>query len=198
MSLIKLLTTGNSLVGLKHTENRYRMSSRRLLPKFASRKNPFRPVQPDVSTQAESKPATQAPICAVATRDTKGEPAGSRMFRQGASLLRLGITMCRNLAVATLQSRWVSQLGSMLSRPVRNPKKSAAEPVPVKPAMQEELSLDRITVVRNDLSDADLEVIAVKQPSAIQMPVLRAAAEVEPAGSVDEPAAARVFGEVSR
>ena len=38
MSLVRLLTAGKSLVGMKDTENRYRMTSQRLLPKFGSAK----------------------------------------------------------------------------------------------------------------------------------------------------------------
>ena len=41
MSLLRLLTTGKSLVGVKDTESRYRVTSERLLPQFGSAKNPF-------------------------------------------------------------------------------------------------------------------------------------------------------------
>jgi len=48
MSLVRLLTAGKSLVGLKDGQVRYRMTDPRALPKFGSSKNPF-----------QSKAATQ-------------------------------------------------------------------------------------------------------------------------------------------
>jgi hypothetical protein len=41
MSLVRLLTAGKSLVGLKDEQARYRMSDPRALPKFGSSRNPF-------------------------------------------------------------------------------------------------------------------------------------------------------------
>ena len=41
MSLLKLLACGRSLIGLKDTPTRYRMSQRYLLPKFGGENNPF-------------------------------------------------------------------------------------------------------------------------------------------------------------
>ena len=41
MSLLRLLTTGKSLVGVRDTESRYRVTSQRLLPQFGSARNPF-------------------------------------------------------------------------------------------------------------------------------------------------------------
>jgi hypothetical protein len=44
-----------------------------------------------------------------------------------------------------------------------------------KPPMQGELSLDRIKVLRNDLSDADLEIVPAKSPTA---PAMRAVEKI--------------------
>ena len=49
-------------------------------------------------------------------------------------------------------------------------RKSAAQPAkarPVRTPVQAELSLERVKVVRNDLSDADLEVVSAKTPSSV-------------------------------
>jgi hypothetical protein len=65
-----------------------------------------------------------------------------------------------------------------------------------KPPVQGELSLDKIKVVRNDLSDADLEVIAAKVPAApaSSEPALQTAKEVGVAESRWRGATAGLFG----
>jgi len=70
----------------------------------------------------------------------------------------------------------VSKLGSWLGRS-RNGKK--AIPQFVRPPVQGELSLDLIKVVRNDLSDTDLEIVRAQAPKveAVAEPVTEAAKE---------------------
>jgi hypothetical protein len=65
-----------------------------------------------------------------------------------------------------------------------------------KPPVQGELSLDKIRVMRNDLSDADLEVIAAKAPAAPARsePALHTAKEVGVAESRWRGATAALFG----
>src|SRR5208337_421672 len=46
MSLLKLLATGRSLVGMRNTNSPYRMRAGQFLPKFGSPKNPFAPPPP--------------------------------------------------------------------------------------------------------------------------------------------------------
>ncbi len=50
MSLLRLLTAGKSLVGMRDAESRYRVTSQRLLPHFGSTRNPF-------SNRAKAEPA---------------------------------------------------------------------------------------------------------------------------------------------
>ena len=159
MSLLKLLTSGKSLVGLRDSASRYRMSNQKLLPKFGSGKNPFQR-----SPNGELAPAVveSSGVEAQTTLSTEKDRGQDKEKTGGESLLRLGTSKCRNLAAA-LQSRWASQLTALLSRPAARPAKVAVR-VFGKPPVQGELSLDRIKVVRNDLSDADLEVVAVKSP----------------------------------
>ena len=61
MSLMKLLTTGKTLVDLKNSTGRYRVPGKNLLPKFGSAKNPF-------ATPPKIQPA-QAPVQAVPRTD---------------------------------------------------------------------------------------------------------------------------------
>ncbi len=59
----------------------------------------------------------------------------------------------------------VGKLSSLLFRRTRKPVQMTMACAP-KPPVQGELSLDKIKVVRNDLSDADLEVVPAKLPAA--------------------------------
>jgi len=71
--------------------------------------------------------------------------------------------------VVALLSGGKAKLIGILGR-VRPKTVKPAIPRFTKPAVQGELSLDRIKVVRNDLSDADLEVVPAKVPSAAASP----------------------------
>lgn len=156
MSLLRLLTTGKSLVGVKDTESRYRVTGERLLPQFGSAKNPF-------SSPGKSEPALPAAGPA-ATQVGNGVSAGGA-FRS-ASVERAPVVprgALRSKAAALL-SGWKSRIGGLLPRP-RAAAVKPAIPRFTKPAVQGELSLDKIKVVRNDLSDADLEVVPAKAPA---------------------------------
>jgi hypothetical protein len=59
----------------------------------------------------------------------------------------------------------VEKAGSLLLRPGVKPLKSGPSQIPKGP-VQGELSLERIKVIRNDLSDTDLEIVPVKAPAA--------------------------------
>lgn len=65
MILLRLLTTGKSLVGLREVKNRYRVMSRGL-PKFSAKQNPFRgqSAAPDLAAtpaDAEAQASPQPP-----------------------------------------------------------------------------------------------------------------------------------------
>ena len=163
MSLGRLLTSGKSLVGLNDGECRYQMRAKNLLPKFGSDKNPFdgkRVVQPAAPAPAETlqsefsrrlpAPAAKvgksnAPVAAAETKPAaapaKSEPAAKKesMFTKVAALLR--------------------KLNPLNGRKAKS---SSSIPRFDKAPVQTELSLDRIKVVRNDLSEADVEIVPVK------------------------------------
>jgi hypothetical protein len=67
--------------------------------------------------------------------------------------------------LAGLLSGWQVKLRGLFARSESKTAKSAIPRFP-KPAVQGELSLERIKVVRNDLSDADLEVVPARASSA--------------------------------
>src|SRR4051812_1463310 len=70
MSVLRLLATGKSLVGMKDQSSPYRMRTANLLPKFESTKNPFAP-------KAELTHAEEmiAPVVLPAVAPLKSEPA---------------------------------------------------------------------------------------------------------------------------
>jgi hypothetical protein len=114
MSLLRLLTAGKSLVGLKDSGNRYRPVDKRALPTFPSKSNPFR--------------TTAKPELAAADAPAVGAPA-------------------QTARAASLKERLTSLLRA---KPCGHSNK---------PPVQGELSLDEVKVIRNDLADADLEVV---------------------------------------
>jgi hypothetical protein len=175
MSLLRLLTTGKSLEGLRDADSRYRLCSQRLLPQFGPARNPFsNRAKPEPAQTAarplEARRESAAPAAKPATSDPNSEPAAvlQRKVEQPAAPAKFD---ARKLAVAlwrrfaALLSGWQAKLCGLFARSERKAAKSAIPRFP-KPAVQGELSLERIKVVRNDLSDADLEVVPAKAPVA--------------------------------
>jgi len=178
MSLGKLLTTGKSLVGLSHANSRYQLQ-KGALPKFESVKNPFAP-----KTQAE--PAEREPQLPKLSADEV--PAASsketpRLSALGALIVdrEASVTASRNSqpaetpTVAAPVDSWLKKINPMVWFGNRKP----AEAKPAIPRfnkpqapLQGELSLDNIKVMRNDLSEADVEVVPMKSraPKMVAMP----------------------------
>ena len=73
MSLLRLLTTGKSLVGVRDTESRYRLTSQRLLPQFGPARNPFSSRGKPDPAQAEAR-SPENPAGNGASGDKRGIP----------------------------------------------------------------------------------------------------------------------------
>ena len=175
MSLLRLLTTGKHLVGVKETERRYRLTSQRLLPQFGPARNPFRdrgkldPVQAEAcSLENHARNNASGDKRVIPRADGKPTPAlpGLAVNRAlSASARGTWLAEASRLRAAVLLGKWRTRL----SRWSWRPRGKAAKPailLSTKQPAQEDLSLDKIKVVRNDLSDADLEVVLAKQPVA--------------------------------
>ncbi len=175
MSLLRLLTTGKHLVGVKETERRYRLTSQRLLPQFGPARNPFRdrgkpdPVQAEacsLENPAGNNASGHKRVIPLA--DGKPTPAlqGLAVNRAlSASARGTWLAEALRLRAAALLGKWRTRLSRWPGRP----RGKAGKPAilrSTKPTAQEDLSLHKIKVVRNDLSDADLEVVLAKQPAA--------------------------------
>jgi hypothetical protein len=176
MSLMRLLTTGKTLVDLKNSSGRYHMPGKNLLPKFGSGKNPF-------ATPAKTQPAPVAaettpriepsnPKSAVAPmKETKRLPVLPAKMKETKRLpfvaARNGVQQ-QNIKPTIWQKilggagAVISKLNQLAWRSDRNPTVKSAVPRFAKPVVQGELSLENIKVVRNDLSDADMEIVPAK------------------------------------
>jgi hypothetical protein len=183
MSLGRMLATGKSLVGGQNSTGRYHLSKQMGLPKFVSPRNPF---------AAEVKTAA-APLPPVAPdRPVPAAPA----VRSGTEQSTRRVALVPRLARALRRSgEWLGKANpfSRFAKPA-GPKKSAV-PCFTKPPVQSELCLDNVQVVRNDLSDADLEVVPVVPvaPAGVD-PDLAAAGHGETAGKAWGRLTARIFG----
>jgi hypothetical protein len=205
MSLLRLLATGKSLVGLKDLESRYRLTTQRLLPQFGPTRNPFSSNGKSEAAQTEARVpgddvgngsategrgstdscgATPAALPSGVQDRTVSTHAGVRRFTEAL----------RSRAAALLGG-CNGKLTGMIGR-VRVKEAKPAIPRFPKPPVQGELSLDKIKVMRNDLSDADLEVIAARMPAAPAKsePALPADKEVGVAESRWVGATAGLFG----
>ena len=146
MNLGKLLVAGKSIMGGRR-EICYRISDRKYLPKFISPKNPFSPpVEVELPPQTVATPIK--PGLASERAKTQKLPAFS-------------------MARIRKQS-WISKLNPVSLWRDSMPQKLQKTQAP----LQVELSLDRVKVVHNDLSDADVEIVPIKS---------RTSPEAEPA-----------------
>ena len=187
MSLGRLLVAGKSLVGAHDGAGRYRVNKHMALPRFISPRNPFALVaKSDPSAaNAESRARTCGAKALVAA--AKADPGAGRKNEL-------------QIALGARAARWISEWGRKLNPLPR----LAKRPGPVKSAaprfantpVQSELSLDKIRVVRNDLSGADFEVATKKMPVARppRSPALGATQHLESAGSTWDRLTTRFFG----
>jgi len=165
MSLGKLLTTGKSLVGLSQSSSRYQLQ-KGALPKFESAKNPF-------AARTHAEPAEREPqlpkLSSAEAVDSKESPRlsalGSLIVDREASVANRNSQPAEAPKVAAPVDSWLKKINPMVWFGNRKP----AEPKPAIPRfskpqapIQGELSLDNIKVMRNDLSDADVEIVPVK------------------------------------
>lgn len=149
MSLLQLLAAGKSLIGLKDPRGRFEVTEKRLLPKFEAAKNPFR-----ATTLPHGKPEDRGPMPLPELEQAQGSPAVSRA----------GEPVNPPVAPARARSLW-ERAGEKCrgTWPFNAGKKQEVS------AVQPELSLDLVRVVRNDLTDSD----AMDKPRKAEGPALR-------------------------
>lgn len=164
MSLGKLLTTGKSLVGLNNSAARYQLR-KGALPKFESSKNPFAArthAEPSIASperEPELPKMTPAEIAAANLKKTQPLPA---LGEPSAKVIQDPAELTKPAAVV---DGWLKKINPLVWFGNRKP----AEPKPAIPRfkkthtpVQGELSLDNIKVMRNDLSETDVEVVPAR------------------------------------
>lgn len=140
MRLVRLLAVGKSLIGLQQVDGRYRLTRKRLLPKFPANKNPFRATaRPAMTVGVESElPGLRAPVQREAAVTRGAEAAKATSAGPASQMAR------------RVWTRWfgggTSGLGGQ---------------------SQGELSLEHVKVVRNDLSHYDNEPVGRKPLGAV-------------------------------
>jgi hypothetical protein len=186
MSLLRLLSAGKSLMGVKDSDSPYRMTTQNLLPKFGSAKNPFAPTPkseplpylPDIvpvpaSESPSSEPAHLETIPlfepktaqpATRARVTEADPAmippkeKAKPARQADDLPTV---VSKQKPV--VQAKWAVKINpfSHLLKG-RSSIKKPVNPKTARSPVQAELSLEKVKVVRNELHDSDLELIPMR------------------------------------
>jgi len=188
MSLGKLLTTGKSLVGLSQSGSRYQLR-KGALPKFESAKNPFASKTPAEPAEREPQLPKLAPAEVAVVDSQKAQPlsalAALIVDREAAVIASRpsqpaeSVKVSEPPKVAAPVDSWLKKINPMVWFGNRKPTVSKpAIPRFSKPhaPIQGELSLDNIKVMRNDLSEADVEVVPAKArgPKVVATPAPQA------------------------
>jgi hypothetical protein len=165
MSLIRLLTTGKCFTDLREPVGRYRMTDPRALPKFGSAKAPGAiPAVPELPGCETAPPETGKDSASVAAAS---QPAAGLPQPRSDVLSAQALGASRRGAAKIMA--WAGRMRTGLKERFSRRRRPAPSPSLARPArspVQGELSLDLVKVMRNDLSDTDLEIVAVKAPAA--------------------------------
>jgi len=164
MKLGTLLAAGKSLALRRRGESPYRANKQFYLPKFGSPKNPF--VSASQSGEAISpEDAAAAPVktpITVAAAKTQKLPT----FSPAPRAANHRPTTTKKPALPNQKPRrswgWMGRLNPFGSGSAF----TAASGENAKNPVQAELSLDAVKVLRNDLSDVDIEVVPLKSRPA--------------------------------
>ena len=161
MSMLKLLSNGQSVMGIGSKANTYKMPAKATLPKFAPMGRPITlapavveqklPIQPSLFDAPRAAVAVPAPVIAPVKIPTLAlkEAGPSPWQKMGA----VGKAFVRQVFLG------------------HKPRPTPAATV------QAELALEKVTPMRNDLSDADLEVVSAKVGNAQGGSIRRGGAE---------------------
>ncbi len=157
MSLARLLAAGKSVMGLRNEVTPYRVTEQRLLPKFGPDKGPR--CSPKAGSDKASPGST--------AKGARGSGTGGELNRPPTAAVAAPASGGSRLGRAR---RWVkSRFAGLFGRSKLKPKRQAGAPLGRSP-IQEELSLERVRVVRNDLSDSDLELVQLRPKAAATKP----------------------------
>jgi hypothetical protein len=151
MNLGKLLGAGKSFVS-GHSKAAYRSDKRVYLPQFVSPKNPFS--NPATKIEHADSPKTALPDSAIQVKKTALSPWGKLETSSVASSVMAP-------AASSRSKTWASKFNPVsIFRDATTPSNKLTASV------QTELSLEKVKVVHNDLTDADVEIVPIKSRPA--------------------------------
>jgi hypothetical protein len=158
MGLMQLLTVGKTIKGTRESPNRFKMSEQTLLPKFSSPARPAAAESPQaprasvvLATGSLFEARPPRPVAPASSTTASSAPAPSILPGSQAPVKASG-----------QKPRW-SFFGRLFRR--KPPRNTFGVPV------QTEWKLEQVTVIRNDLSDSDLELIpAGRRPAPLPEP----------------------------
>ena len=174
MSLMRLLAATRSIVNIRDRRSPYEMRRQNLLPKFGpvarADGNDGLPsavsAPEDGDGEAGAGPGGSGALPRTEPQDSKGQSQMNSIANQKQEESPGTLTAEPPVRAAYPHGRWT------LFRP------GAARPVPTEPRIvQGELALDTVKVVRNDLNEADLEVVLARKAPAAPAPVVSAPPE---------------------
>lgn len=175
MSLTNLLAVGRSVIGIRSEPTRYKMTQDNLLPKFAPVGRPvsLAPItQPEAVPQVVVAPAREPQVDRVATEDLFAPPAPiAKPVEVVAQAVTHPLETKPVKAKAPAQPVTQRKLESLADarreqarKWFKNPFAGVGKAKSERTLVQTELLLEQVKVVRNDLSEADIEVV----PSAVK------------------------------
>jgi hypothetical protein len=176
MSLVRLLASGKSLVGLNNGASPYRVRRQTALPRFGSDKNPFCHAEDGGTAKSQDASNSHSPtvlgVHALACLPAADTLKGGSQTPDAPDTLKGGHPTCPSPAAPAaagyrrlgwrLRAAFAGlapKVIALVCWPRSRPAKPAVRPSPEAP-VQAELALDRVRVVRNDLHDTDLEIVA--------------------------------------
>jgi len=153
MSFGRLLAAGRSLIGLRNGESRYRENKQVRLPKFISPKNPFVTVERNNELMAAETPG---PV--VSAETVVAKPA---------------MLEAKPAPVSVQRTNWLGRLrGKLNPFGTRGSTANSTKAEVNGASRQGELALDRVQVMRNDLSDAECKVGQPQLKAVPGLPVM--------------------------
>jgi hypothetical protein len=139
MNPMSLLTKGHTVRGLKERPGHYKLLGKNPVPKFCGSKAAV-PTTPHADVEKAPLALTELP-----------QPTVQSQVPRLAPLAKLAPAKVKP-AKPSLWSRWVAKVTALREKP--------AHP---RATIQTELALDKVKVIRNDLNDQDLEVVAMEK-----------------------------------
>ena len=154
---MQLLSVGRSLCGINDEPSRYKMTQANLLPTFGTAKDSGKTDASNELARAASLPAGKSPKSAPKPapnqESTKMTP---QLETEEAGPPAPSVAALKPPAQAYPLGRWTLPKNPFASK--------SATAKPPKGPVQCQLSIEAVKVVRNDLSDSDLEVVPSPNP----------------------------------